>query len=59
MEGSQKHGLIRQAIEYIYENYETDLSTQQAAAQLRLSPYQLSRFFKEETGMTFVDYVID
>lgn len=59
LDGSQKHGLIRQAIEYIHENYETDLSLQQAAAQLRLSPYQLSRFFKEETGMTFFDYVID
>lgn len=51
--------LISQVIDYIHERFETDLSLQQVAEHFHCSPSQLSRAFKEEKGINFVDYLID
>lgn len=50
---------VQQALFYIHEHFETDLSLQQVADTIQVSPSQLSRMFKEETGFAFGDYVID
>ena len=44
---------------YINENYRNiNLSLEEVATELSLSVYSLSRFFKEQTGVTFTDYLI-
>lgn len=42
---------------YIEENYKT-ASLEEAARRVHLSPYYLSKFFKEKTGQNFSDQVI-
>ncbi|WP_409347242.1 helix-turn-helix domain-containing protein [Paenibacillus sp. MBLB4367] len=51
--------LVQQALFYIHEHFESDLSLQQVADTIRVSTSQLSRIFKEETGFAFGDYLID
>lgn len=51
--------LVQQVLFYIHERFETDLSLQQIADEFHISPSQLSRMFKEETGYAFGDYLID
>ncbi|GAB2694492.1 AraC family transcriptional regulator [Paenibacillus thermoaerophilus] len=50
--------LAGEVIRYIHNHFDTDLSLQQIADQLRVSPSHLSRVFKEETGVNFIDYLI-
>ncbi|TLS51602.1 AraC family transcriptional regulator [Paenibacillus antri] len=49
---------IDQVLQYIHAHFETDLSLQQLADIARLSPTQLSRMFKEVTGVPYADYLI-
>ncbi|RAV21657.1 helix-turn-helix domain-containing protein [Paenibacillus contaminans] len=58
LNGSHRKWLVQQAIGFIHERFETDLSLQQIADHLEVPAYQLSRLFKDETEMNFVDYVI-
>ncbi len=50
--------IVQQALLYMKENMESDMSLQQVAEAIRVSPSQLSRFFKEETSWSFGDYLI-
>lgn len=50
--------IVSEMIRFIHDQYDTDLSLQQLADHLQASPSQLSRLFKEETGMNFIDYLI-
>ncbi|MEF3305262.1 helix-turn-helix domain-containing protein [Paenibacillus sp. GYB003] len=56
---SKQKTTIRQVLAYIHERYDTDLSLQHVADRFDLSPSQLSRLFKEETGIHFGDYLIE
>lgn len=49
--------LVRQAQEYIQENYQKDLSLDALSKELDISPYYFSKLFKEETGSNFVEYL--
>ncbi|OGO79983.1 MAG: hypothetical protein A2Y21_00770 [Clostridiales bacterium GWC2_40_7] len=50
--------LVNKAIEYIKNNIQNrQLSQQSVASALHMSPSSLSRIFKAETGITFLDYV--
>ncbi|MDQ1913516.1 helix-turn-helix domain-containing protein [Paenibacillus sp. GD4] len=46
-------------IRYIQRQYDTDISLQAMSEQFGLSSSQLSRMFKEKTGMNFIDYLIE
>ena len=48
---------IHQATEYIMSNISNDFSLAGVADAIHLSPNYLSHLFKEEYGMTFVEYV--
>lgn len=48
---------IAKAVQYISDNYATNLSLESAASALTLNPSYLSRLFKEETQMTFTEYI--
>lgn len=49
---------IQSAIEYIHENYARDLSLNDLAEQLHLSPTHLSRLFRKELDTSFIDYLV-
>ena len=50
---------VRLAMDFIQENFATPISLEQVAAQVYLTPEYFSRVFKEETGVTFVNYLTD
>lgn len=51
-----KHS-VQKAINYIREHCQEEISLTSVAEFVRLNPTYFSRFFKEETGCSFVDYL--
>ncbi|UQZ82426.1 Bifunctional transcriptional activator/DNA repair enzyme AdaA [Paenibacillus konkukensis] len=54
---SPMHERISEVVRYINNHYMQELSLHLLAEQFYVSPYYLSRFFKEATGFTFVEYL--
>jgi len=54
---SPMHDRISEIVRYMNKHYMEDLSLQQMAEKFYISPYYLSRLFKEATGFTFVEYL--
>ncbi|NSW91090.1 MAG: helix-turn-helix domain-containing protein [Firmicutes bacterium] len=55
---SRNNELRDSIINYVNTNYKNYmLNLEQVAAQFNISPFYLSRFFKEQTGYCFVDYI--
>ncbi|MCG8501186.1 MAG: AraC family transcriptional regulator, partial [Firmicutes bacterium] len=52
------HFMIIKIKKYILENFNKDISLQDAANYVNLSPGYFSRFFSGEMGETFTDYII-
>ncbi|RKN81942.1 helix-turn-helix domain-containing protein [Paenibacillus ginsengarvi] len=50
--------VIEQAVEMIHESYGDDLTRDQLAEQLGVSPEHFSRLFKKEKGMSFIEYLL-
>lgn len=48
---------ISQILNYIYANYRDTVSLTEIAEKVYMTPSSLSRFFKKETGESFVQYV--
>jgi len=57
IEYTQK-GRISSTQTYININYQKDLKLEEVAKQVHLSPYYLSRVFKQEEGITLKQYII-
>ncbi len=54
----KKFGLVEKAISYIGNTYsDLDLSLDSVAEELYISPYYLSHVFKDELGMTFIEFL--
>lgn len=53
---SSEH-LIQKAKQYIDNNYYKDISLDDVADQIFLNPIYFSRFFKQQTGENFIDYL--
>jgi YesN/AraC family two-component response regulator len=51
------HERISEVVRYINNHYMNELPLQAVAEEFYVSPYYLSRFFKEVTGFTFVEYL--
>lgn len=51
-------GIIEEAVSYIRENYQKELSLIEVAEQVHRSPEYFSRLFKEETGENFSVYLM-
>ena len=49
--------LVNQVVEYVEKNYREDISLEACAAEFDSSYTHLSRAFKQETGMRFVEYL--
>lgn len=50
---------IQEAIEYINQNYSTEVTVERIAEKLFISPYYLMHLFKQEVGKTFSEYLIE
>lgn len=50
------NNLVEKAKKIIEGNFAGDISLEQVARQVHLSPAYLSELFKRETGMSFIDY---
>ena len=44
-------------IEYIHEHFAEPVTLEQASALVPISPYYLSHLFREELGLTFLEYI--
>lgn len=51
-------GYVARAIQLIQEHYIGGITIEEAAKKLQISSGHLSRIFKQETGKTFVDYLV-
>lgn len=49
--------MIEDALDYIRNNFQTDLGVEQTAEQVGLSVSYFSLLFKQKTGLTFLDYL--
>ncbi len=49
--------LIRNALDYIHQNYDKKIALAGAAEILHINPSYLSMLFKQEVGLAFTDYV--
>ncbi|WP_425435889.1 AraC family transcriptional regulator [Metabacillus halosaccharovorans] len=54
---SPMHERISEVVRYMNNHYMNDLSLNLVAEKFYVSPYYLSRFFKEATGFTFIEYL--
>ncbi len=54
---SQMHQRVSEIVQYLNTYYMHELSLSVVADKFYISPYYLSRFFKEATGFTFVEYL--
>jgi len=50
-------GIISNILQYIKEQYKSDITLKDTANKFYLNPSYLSRFFKEQTGFTFYQYI--
>ncbi|MDC3412085.1 response regulator [Aquibacillus sp. 3ASR75-11] len=58
-EKSITQSLLQDAVQYIHEHYGNGLTLEATATHVDLSPYYFSKYFKEQMGKTFIDYVTD
>ncbi|HZG87782.1 AraC family transcriptional regulator [Paenibacillus sp.] len=49
--------MVDQTVAYIDENYWKDISLEQCADLAGTTPYTLSKWFKQTTGVNFIDYL--
>jgi AraC-like DNA-binding protein len=56
---SQYTNTALQMVQMIHDQFDQDISLESCAAQLNFNPVYLSRVFKKEIGVTFIDYLTD
>ncbi|MFA9397039.1 MAG: response regulator [Clostridiaceae bacterium] len=57
VEQEQINDLIKMAKVYIDKKYKEEISLEDVAKDVSLSPHYFSRLFKDETGENFIDYI--
>lgn len=56
---SHAKGMLHKAKEYIENHYADCITLEHVADYVELSPFYLSKLFKDRFGMTFIDYVTE
>ena len=54
---SKNNEIIKKAIGYIYEHFNTPLTLEETAASVHLHPSYFSSLFKQSTGSSFKEYL--
>jgi two-component system, response regulator YesN len=52
-------GMLHKAKEYIEQNFAESITLESVADFVELSPYYLSKLFKDRFGLTFIDYLTE
>ena len=55
--GEKNQHRVNQAVNYIFEHYQENLSLEEVAEALEMQPTYFSRFFRQATGRRFVEFV--
>lgn len=55
----KENPIIKKVCDYIYEHTDSDISLELMAEYVNVSSFYLSKLFKEEKGVTFVNFVND
>lgn len=53
----QNNSVVGKAKEYIKEHFNKDISLEEVAKYVDISPYYFSKLFKEEEGQNFIEYL--
>jgi len=56
---SEENPLITKVCDYLDNNLKEDISLEQMANIINVSPFYLSKLFKEEKGITFINFISD
>ena len=56
--GSKNDRIVRQVIQLIQDNVNTNITLNQIAQEVYISPNYLGCIFKEEIGMSFNEYLL-
>lgn len=59
IQSSGTESALKQAIQYIQQNYQKDIFLDEVAEYVGLNPAYFSRMFKKETGERFIDYLMN
>lgn len=59
IKNQEKNPVIAKVTDYINQNLSQDLSLEQMADYVNISSFYLSKLFKEETGVSFINYLTD
>lgn len=51
--------MLQKAKEYLEDHYADSITLEGVAEYMELSPFYFSKFFKDRTGMTFIDYLTE
>lgn len=54
----EMHPVVRQILDTVERELDTELSLHQLASRVKMNPSHLSRLFKQETGRTFTDHLV-
>ena len=57
IKNQEPDGIITRAQDYIRQNFRKDISLEEVARAVGISPYYFSKLFKEEAGMNFTEYL--
>ncbi len=52
---NKEEAVVQQCIDYMVKNYANEITLQDIALEVHLSPSHLSRIFKKKLGVTFID----
>lgn len=55
----QAHPYIRASLHYMRHNYMNNISLEQTAKEIAITPFYLSRLFKQELNHTFLEILTD
>ncbi len=59
MNENVKPDVVHQIKQYIMENSSKDISLEMIAERVNLSPYYISKLFKEQLGLNYIDYLTE
>lgn len=59
LEGRDEPHVVSSIQQYIVDHSHEDLSLERIAAEFRLSPYYVSKMFKEETGVNYIEFLTE
>ncbi len=55
----KENPIIKKVCDYIYKNTKSDISLEQMAEYVNVSSFYLSKLFKEDKGVTFINFLND